>query len=134
MARTRTPVFNPHTFLSEVGRGKMILPSPNKQMIFSQGDTADAVFYIQAGKVKLTVVSQLGKKPSSRFWKRGLFLGNPAWPDTRFARRPQPLMMTLWCDSCIRKYSQHILTSKWSDKRQQVMRPFRTCKNFNRIL
>ena len=62
MARTRTPSFNPHTFLSEVGRGKTSLPSPNKHTIFSQGDASDAVFYIQAGKVKLTVVSQQGKE------------------------------------------------------------------------
>ena len=92
MARTRTPLFTPHTFLSEVvGRGKTILPSPNKQMIFSQGDPADAVFYIQAGKVKLTVVSQQGKEAVVAILA---FLGNPAWPDTRFARRPQPLWKT----------------------------------------
>jgi len=56
MTRTRTPPFNSHTFLNEVGRGKTSLPSPSKHTIFSQGDAADAVFYIQAGKVKLTVV------------------------------------------------------------------------------
>src|SRR5678816_4954913 len=62
MTRTRTPPFKPHTFLNEVGRGKTSLPSPNKHTVFSQGDAADAVFYIQAGKVKLTVVSQQGKE------------------------------------------------------------------------
>src|SRR4030095_5007691 len=62
VTRAQTPAFNPHTFLSEVGRGKTNLPSPNKHTIFSQGDAADAVFYIQAGKVKLTVVSQQGKE------------------------------------------------------------------------
>jgi CRP/FNR family transcriptional regulator, cyclic AMP receptor protein len=75
MARTRTPIFNPHTFLSEVGSGKTILPSPNKQMIFSQGDTADAVFYIQAGKVKLTVVSQQGKEAVVAILEEGAFFG-----------------------------------------------------------
>ena len=76
MARTRTPLFTPHTFLSEVvGRGKTILPSPNKQMIFSQGDPADAVFYIQAGKVKLTVVSQQGKEAVVAILEEGAFFG-----------------------------------------------------------
>jgi len=75
MTRTRTPLFNPHTFLNEVGSGKTMLPSPNKQMIFSQGDAADAVFYIQAGKVKLTVVSQQGKEAIVAILEEGAFFG-----------------------------------------------------------
>ena len=75
MARTRTPPFNPHTFLNEVGSGKTMLPSPTKQMIFSQGDAADAVFYIQAGKVKLTVVSQQGKEAVAAILEEGAFFG-----------------------------------------------------------
>ena len=75
MARTLTPLFNPHTFLSDVGRGKTILPSPNKHTIFSQGDAADAVFYIQAGKVKLTVVSQQGKEAVVAMLEPGAFFG-----------------------------------------------------------
>ena len=70
-----TPPFNPHTFLSEVGRGKTSLPSPNKHTIFSQGDAADAVFYIQAGKVKLTVVSQQGKEAVVAILEQGAFFG-----------------------------------------------------------
>ena len=75
MARTPTPPFNPQTFLSEVGRGKTSLPSPNKHTIFSQGDAADAVFYIQAGKVKLTVVSQQGKEAVVAILEEGAFFG-----------------------------------------------------------
>ena len=45
--------FNPQTFLKQVGNGKTTLTFPKKQILFSQGDKADAVFYIQAGKVKL---------------------------------------------------------------------------------
>ena len=75
MARTRTPPFNPHTVLSEVGRGKTSLPSPNKHTIFSQGDAADAVFYIQAGKVKLTVVSRQGKEAIVAILEQGAFFG-----------------------------------------------------------
>ena len=43
--------------------------SPPRSRFF-QGDAAEAVFYIQGGKIKMTVVSQRGKKPSSRFWNR----------------------------------------------------------------
>ncbi len=76
MARTRTPPFNSQTFLSKVGRGKTSLTSPKKHTIFSQGDAADAVFYIQAGKVKLTVVSQQGKEAVVAILEQGgLFWG-----------------------------------------------------------
>jgi len=57
----RTP-FNAKLFLMKIGSGKTLCKAENKQIIFSQGDAADAVFYIQKGKVKLTVVSQQGKE------------------------------------------------------------------------
>ena len=75
MARKRTPPFNPQTFLSKVGSGKTNLTSHKKQVLFSQGDAADAVFYIQAGKVKLTVVSQQGKEAVVAILEQGGFLG-----------------------------------------------------------
>ena len=62
MARNRTASFDPQTFLAIVGDGKTILEAEKNQTIFSQGDAADAVFYIPAGKVKLTVVSPKGKE------------------------------------------------------------------------
>src|SRR5689334_2011954 len=75
MARTGTPVFNPQLFLSKVGQGKTSLISPKKHTIFSQGDSAEAVFYIQAGKVKLTVVSKQGKEAVVAILERGAFFG-----------------------------------------------------------
>jgi len=57
----RTP-FNAKLFLMKIGSGNTLCKAENKQIIFSQGDAADAVFYIQKGKVKLTVVSQQGKE------------------------------------------------------------------------
>ena len=75
MARTGTPVFNPQLFLSKVGQGKTSLISPKKHTIFSQGDAAEAVFYIQAGKVKLTVVSKQGKEAVVAILERGAFFG-----------------------------------------------------------
>jgi CRP-like cAMP-binding protein len=67
--------FNPQTFLKQVGSGKTNLTCPNKQILFSQGDKADAVFYIQAGKVKLTVVSQQGKEAIVAILEPGGFFG-----------------------------------------------------------
>ena len=75
MARTQTPPFNLQTFLTKVGSGKTSLTSPKKHTIFAQGDTADAVFYIQAGKVKLTVVSEQGKEAVVAVLERESFFG-----------------------------------------------------------
>ena len=61
VART-TRDFDPHAFLATIGEGRKIVLFREKQGIFAQGDTADAVFYIQTGKVKLTVVSKIGKE------------------------------------------------------------------------
>jgi CRP-like cAMP-binding protein len=54
--------FNPDTFLATIGEGRKNLTFVKKQGIFAQGDAADAVFYIQKGKVKLTVVSKTGRE------------------------------------------------------------------------
>jgi CRP/FNR family transcriptional regulator, cyclic AMP receptor protein len=62
MAAKHTPSFDPKTFLAQIGNGKKNLTSSKKQTFFSQGDAADAVFYIQAGKVNLSVVSKRGKE------------------------------------------------------------------------
>ncbi len=62
MAREQTLRFDSKTFLAIIGNGKTILKVRKKHILFSQGDAADAVFYIQEGKVKLTVVSQKGKE------------------------------------------------------------------------
>ncbi len=55
-------VFNPKTFLATIGEGRKVVAFSKKQTIFAQGDVADAVFYIQEGKVRLTVVSKIGKE------------------------------------------------------------------------
>jgi CRP/FNR family transcriptional regulator, cyclic AMP receptor protein len=54
--------FNLQLFLTKVGRGKTILKLKSNEIVCSQGDTADAVFYITDGKIKLWVVSQKAKK------------------------------------------------------------------------
>jgi CRP-like cAMP-binding protein len=67
--------FDPNTFLATIGDGRKILAVPKKQSIFTQGDTADAVFYIRTGKVKLTVVSKEGKEATIGILKKGDFFG-----------------------------------------------------------
>ena len=62
MAIKRRVSFNPKSFLAKVGEGRSIGEYREDQIIFSQGDPADAVFYIQKGKVKVTVVSEQGKE------------------------------------------------------------------------
>jgi CRP/FNR family transcriptional regulator, cyclic AMP receptor protein len=74
MVRIRTP-FNLDTFLSKANKSQKVLVSPKKQILFSQGDRTDAVFYIQAGRVKVTVVSEHGKEAVVAILERGAFLG-----------------------------------------------------------
>ncbi len=62
MAVKRRPAFDPKSFLARVGDGRSIGKYRKDQVVFSQGETGDAVFYIQKGKVKLTVVSEQGKE------------------------------------------------------------------------
>ena len=67
--------FDPHAFLATIGEGRKVLAIPKKQAIFAQGDAADAVFYIQEGKVRLTVVSKAGKEATIGILKDGDFFG-----------------------------------------------------------
>jgi CRP-like cAMP-binding protein len=62
MAIEPTPSFNAKSFLAKVGEGRRIGTHSKDQIIFSQGDIADAVFYIQKGKVKVSVMSEHGKE------------------------------------------------------------------------
>ena len=67
--------FDPQKFLANVGDGKTILDYQKNQIVFSQGEIADAVFYIQKGKVKLTVVSEQGKEAVVAILGPGHFFG-----------------------------------------------------------
>ena len=62
MAIKCRPPFDPKSFLAKIGDGRAIGKYRKDQTVFSQGDAADAVFYVQKGKVKLTVVSEQGKE------------------------------------------------------------------------
>jgi CRP/FNR family cyclic AMP-dependent transcriptional regulator len=67
--------FDPQKFLANVGEGKTISKYRKDQTVFSQGQVADAVFYIQQGKIKLTVVSEQGKEAVVAVLGPGHFFG-----------------------------------------------------------
>lgn len=83
MAFQESAPFNSKAFLSKVGNGKTMLKFLKNQTIFSQGDASDAVFYIQQGKIKLTVVSSKGKEAviavleTANFFGEGCLSGQP---------------------------------------------------------
>jgi CRP-like cAMP-binding protein len=67
--------FDPKMFLAKVGSGKTILEFRKDQDIFAQGDVADTLFYIQEGRVKLTVLSEHGKEAVVAILEPGQFFG-----------------------------------------------------------
>jgi len=77
-ANKKVSEFNPTTFLATIGEGRKNLTFAKKQRIFAQGDTADAVFYIQKGRVSLTVVSKTGREATIGMLTDGDFFGEGA--------------------------------------------------------
>ena len=75
VAAKKLSKFNPTAFLSTMDGGRKIAAFPKKQPIFVQGDSSDAVFYIQKGKVRLTVVSESGKEATIGILNEGNFFG-----------------------------------------------------------
>jgi len=67
--------FNQKHFLAKVGAGRQILELHKNQHVFEQGDVADTVFYLQKGKVKLTVLSEHGKEAVVAILEPGQFFG-----------------------------------------------------------
>jgi CRP-like cAMP-binding protein len=77
------PSFDPRAFLAKVDGGRTIATYRSNKVVFSQGDPADAVFYIQSGSVKITVVSEQGKEAivamlgADDFFGEGALAGQP---------------------------------------------------------
>ena len=77
--------FDPKILLTQIGEGRTIIDYTGGQMVFAQGDPADAIFYIQKGKVKLTVVSKPGREGvlailgSGDFFGESCLAGQPLW-------------------------------------------------------
>ena len=73
--RRKKPTFDPKAFLTKIGTGRTIVSIPKGGTVFSQGDSCDAVFYLQEGRVKLTVVSKTGKEATVGIFGAGEFFG-----------------------------------------------------------
>jgi CRP/FNR family cyclic AMP-dependent transcriptional regulator len=74
-AAKKRRTFDPNAFLSTVDGGRTIATFSKNQIIFVQGDSADSVFYIQKGKVKLSVVAKGGKEATIAVLNEGGFFG-----------------------------------------------------------
>ncbi|MGC2182952.1 MAG: Crp/Fnr family transcriptional regulator [Terriglobales bacterium] len=69
------PDFNPRTFLSTIGKGRVMISFQRRDKIFVQGDSRDGLFFIQAGKVQLSVLSENGKEAILGILGEGDFFG-----------------------------------------------------------
>src|SRR5713101_1524829 len=75
VAKPAKDSFDTLGFLAKVGTGKTILKFGKNENVFAQGDVADTVFYVQSGKVKLTVLSEQGKEAVVAILEPGQFFG-----------------------------------------------------------
>jgi CRP/FNR family cyclic AMP-dependent transcriptional regulator len=75
MPSRKVRIFDPKGFLAETGLGRTIQTCAKNKVIFAQGDPSDAVFYVQAGKVRLTVLSKRGKEATLALLGEGDFIG-----------------------------------------------------------
>jgi CRP-like cAMP-binding protein len=98
MKAERKPTFDPKLFLAKVGAGKTRLELRRRQIVFSQGDPADAVFYIEKGRIELRVVSQQGKEAVlatlgvGDFFGEGCLTGQPLRMATAVAAAESAIM------------------------------------------
>jgi len=93
-ARGQFKIFDPKVFLSTVGVGKSLQHYRSKQAIFSQGDSADAVYFIQAGRVKLSVLSKQGKEATIALLHQDDFLGEECIASDRPLRLSTAIAIT----------------------------------------
>jgi CRP/FNR family cyclic AMP-dependent transcriptional regulator len=81
------PDFNPVASLSTTGEGREMLSFQKKNTIFAQGDTTDGLFFIQSGKVRLSVVSEAGKEATLAILSGRDFFGECGLAERRSLRR-----------------------------------------------
>ncbi|RXH56659.1 Crp/Fnr family transcriptional regulator [Granulicella sibirica] len=86
MTEVRGEKFHPLAFLAKAGIGRKVLHLKAKAVMFSQGDDADAVFYVQSGRAKLTVVSEAGKQATITLLSMGDFVGEESVAAVRGTR------------------------------------------------
>ncbi len=95
MEGTKQIGFNSATFLRTPGIGRTIIQFKPKHALFSQGGVADAVFYVQSGRAKLTVVSKRGKEATVTLLTAGDFVGEEAIAGTPRIRMATASTITL---------------------------------------
>jgi CRP/FNR family transcriptional regulator, cyclic AMP receptor protein len=78
MAESQGNSFEPSAFLAQAGLGRRIVQFKPGQAVFSQGDAADSIFYLQSGRAKLTVLSKNGKEATITLYAVGDFVGEEA--------------------------------------------------------
>ncbi len=101
MKRERKPVFDPKAFLTAADGGRTISTYRKDQLVFTQGEPADAVFYIQQGKVKITVVSKQGKEAIVAMLGPGDFFGEGC-----LAGQPRRLATVAAMTECVEPISK----------------------------
>src|ERR1019366_7213287 len=74
-SKATKPVFSAQAFLAKVGGGRTLANHGADEIVFSQGDAADAIFYVRKGKVKLTVISTQGREAVVAMLGAGDFFG-----------------------------------------------------------
>ena len=123
MSAKKECAFDPREFLATIGEGRRIVEIAQDQTIYSQGAPCDAVFYIRTGKVRLTVVSKIGKEASLGILSEGEFLGEgglagqplrmgsaTAMTDCELMRiDKQVMMLALHQESTLSTYLRHVV-------------------------
>jgi CRP/FNR family cyclic AMP-dependent transcriptional regulator len=94
MSPRKERTFDPNTFLAQAGLGRTILQYPKNKVIFAQGEPCDAVFYIQDGRVKLTVLSTQGKEATIALLGPGDFMGESCITSDQPLRMSSALPLT----------------------------------------
>jgi CRP/FNR family cyclic AMP-dependent transcriptional regulator len=74
-AKSDQGAFDPKEFLAKVGEGKTIVAYTKDEVVFAQGDVADAIYYIQKGRLKVVVISEQGKEAVVGMLEPGQFFG-----------------------------------------------------------
>jgi CRP/FNR family transcriptional regulator, cyclic AMP receptor protein len=100
--------FDPSAFLAQAGIGRTVQRYRSKQTIFSQGDRADAVFYIQEGRVRLIVLSKQGKEATIGLFGPGDFLGEGCLASDQTVRLATATAMT---DSAVLRIKKKAMLS-----------------------
>ncbi len=78
--------FDPIAFLTHVGMGRTIVNLHKRQIVFTQGTPAEAVFYIQSGKLRLSVISSSGKEATIALLRAGDFVGEECIANSQSVR------------------------------------------------